>query len=170
MGDVVPLFSLDGAEFDGPYRYRLWRAWDEGADRLLGVLLNPSKAGTTDDDPTTRKFMGFARRFGFGSIELVNLYAFCATQPRVLHAAIKQHGERYAVGPRNDAEIVAACGRAKTVFAGWGAKKFAEERAAAVKQLLRDNHQNVLCLGKTEGGQPRHPLYLPYDTVPEVFA
>lgn len=182
MSDDVPLPVVSddaGAEFDGRYRYRLWRAWDPDGRRLLGVLLNPSVAGAGWDerDHTVTKFMGFARRFGYGAIEIVNLYAFRTTHPRVLAAALREHGDLYAVGPRNDQVILEACGRASTVIAAWGSQKFlpardrlATGRADVVKKILRENHPNVLCLGRTADGHPRHPLRLAYSTVPEVFA
>lgn len=164
----LPL-GLSGAELDGRYRYRLWRIWDEGAERLAWVMLNPSVADGTSDDPTIRKCIGFARRWGFGSIEVVNLYAFRATAPRVLHAAIKEFGEPYAVGPRNEDSLIEVCTHAKTVIAAWGAKDFAGKRAASVKRTLLERLPSVLSLGRTEGGEPRHPLYVPYDTAPEPF-
>lgn len=164
----LPL-GLSGAEFDGCYRYRLWRIWDESRDRLAWVMLNPSVADGDSDDPTIRKCMGFARRWGFGSIEVVNLYAFRATDPRVLHAAIKELGEPYAVGPRNEDSIIEVCTRAKTVIAAWGTKDFAVPHAAAVKRTLLERIPSVLSLGRTEGGHPRHPLYVPYDAPPESF-
>lgn len=158
-----------GAEADGQYRYRLWRVWNADKDRLGWVMLNPSTADHAQDDPTIRKCLGFARRWGFGSIEVVNLYALRATQPRVVSAAIKEHGQLHAIGPDNEEQILEACGRCKTMIAAWGAAPFAGVRAKAVASLLRSRHPNVLCLGLTEGRQPRHPLYISYDTGPEVF-
>lgn len=165
----LPL-GLSGAELDGRYRYRLWRIWDEAGERLVWVMLNPSVADGTSDDPTIRKCMGFARRWGFGSIEVVNLYAFRATAPRVLHAAIKEFGEPYAIGPRNEQSVLDVCGRAKTVIAAWGMKDWAVSHAARVKRVLLEQRPSVICLGRTEAGQPRHPLYVPYEKTPEIFA
>jgi hypothetical protein len=170
-GDALVLpMGVSGAEFDGHYRYRLWRVWDEEADQIGWVMLNPSIAGASHDDPTIRRCLGFARRWGFGSIDIVNLYAFRATRPKMVLAAIKKYGEPYAIGPRADENIVSACGRCKTMIVAWGTQNFALERAEAVASLLRAHHPNVLCLGRTEGGQPRHPLYLPNNTVPEIFS
>lgn len=167
--DLVP--DLSGAEFDGPYRYRLWRIWDPDQDQLLGVLLNPSVAGATweSGDMTVSKFVGFARRLGFGGMEIVNMYAFRTTDPKVLAAAITEFGEDYAIGPKNDATIIEACRRSKTVMAAWGSQPFFTERANAVKKLLLANHPNVLCFGRTADGHPRHPSRLPYSAVPQVF-
>lgn len=165
----LPL-GVSGAEMDDQYRYQLWRVWDEEQDRLGWVMLNPSTADHTEDDPTIRRCLGFARSWGFGSIEVVNLYALRATQPQVVSTAIKEHGESYAIGPHNDEHLVDACGRCKTIVAAWGAQKFADARAEVVTSLLRAHHPNVLCLGLTAARQPRHPLYLANDTIPKIFA
>jgi hypothetical protein len=169
MGEVIPLaLGLRGAELshDTVYRYRLWRIWDASLPRLLWVMLNPSDADADIDDPTVRKCVGFARRWGYGSIEIVNLYAFRTPDPDVLKAAILDLVD--AVGPDNEAAIRDAMTRAKTVVAAWGAPPFAVERGRQVREILRA-HPNVVCLRRTLGGHPWHPLYIPYVTVPEVY-
>ena len=64
------------------YRYRLWRIWNGSQSRLVFVMLNPSTADGEQDDPTIRKCVGFAERLGYGGIEVVNLFAWRATDPR----------------------------------------------------------------------------------------
>ena len=82
----------------GTYRYRLWRKWGCGSP-LLFVMLNPSTADAEVDDATIRRCLGFADAHGFGELEVVNLYAYRATDP----ADLKRAG--YPVGPDNDAHI-----------------------------------------------------------------
>lgn len=48
------------------YRYVLWRIWDDDKPRVMFIGLNPSIAGAIIDDPTIRKVIGFAKRWGFG--------------------------------------------------------------------------------------------------------
>ena len=73
---------------DRKRRFDLIRDWrDEiGApDRTMLLCgLNPSKAGEKDDDPSVRKTVGFARRWGFGRVVLVNLNPIVSTDPRAL--------------------------------------------------------------------------------------
>ncbi len=90
-----------GAAFDstGTYRYALWREWDASAPRLGFVLLNPSTADAENDDPTLRRCMGFARAWGYGSLQIVNLFAYRATVPDALRWVAD------AVGPENDRHI-----------------------------------------------------------------
>lgn len=80
----------------GTYRYWLCREWSPGLDSLVWLMLNPSTADATQDDPTIRRCMGFARRWGYGGITVVNLYAYRATNPRDLLTAADP------VGPEND--------------------------------------------------------------------
>lgn len=69
----------------GAYRYRLDRL---GA--LLGrgavnfVMLNPSTADAEQDDPTIRRCLGYAFRWGFARLIVTNLYALRSTDPRAL--------------------------------------------------------------------------------------
>lgn len=160
----LPL-GTTGAELskDEVYRFRLWRIWNTDLERLVWIMLNPSDADASDDDPTVRKCIGFARRLGFGGIEIVNLYAFRTPSPKVLHDAIKRHGEAYTIGPKNDDYLRMACAKAPFVMAAWGARPFLVERAKRVRGLL-DEHPNVNCLGYAQNGEPRHPLMLAYRT------
>lgn len=141
-----------GAIFDGPYRYHLWRRWDAAAS-LLFVMLNPSTADAARDDPTIRRCVGFARAWGFGAVEVVNLFAWRATDPRELRRA------RDPVGPDNDRAILAAAARNQAIIAAWGNHGALGERDRQVAALLAPF--GARCLGaRTSGGAPRHPLYV----------
>jgi hypothetical protein len=149
----------------GAFRYRLWRQWDEGKPRVLFVMLNPSTADGTLDDPTIRKCLGFAKRLGYGGIEVVNLFAFRATDPGDLSAA------GWPVGPDNDTHIRTACGSVGGVICAWGSNvdrsPAAKDRAAAVRSLLHEVWGRCEALAHTKSGQPSHPLMLSYDRAPE---
>jgi len=74
-----------GAALDptGLYRYLLWREWDGNAPRVVFVMLNPSRADANTDDPRLRRCLGFARSWGCGAIEVVNLFAYRASRPDI---------------------------------------------------------------------------------------
>ena len=157
----------------GRYRYRLWRDWDRIAPRVVWVMLNPSTADASVDDPTIRKCVGFAKRWGFGGIEVVNLFAYRSTNPDVLVRACAIHGIDYVVGPENDAWIDGRIAHANEetglVVAAWGAnasRRPLRERSSIVKKRLAERvvHVPVVCLGRGGDGQPRHPLMLSYET------
>jgi hypothetical protein len=137
----------------GPYRYLLHRRWSD-APTALFVMLNPSTADDLRDDPTIRRCIGFARRWRLGGLEVVNLYALRATDPRELFA----HGA--PVGPDNDDAIRDAAARAQTIVVAWGAHAARDRaRATRVVEILRG--RALGCLGVNAGGTPRHPLYVP---------
>ena len=48
----------------GRYRYVLTRQVSAGTRPATFILLNPSTADATKDDPTIRRCVGFARRWG----------------------------------------------------------------------------------------------------------
>ncbi len=39
---------------DKKYRYQLWRIWDDSKPKILWIMLNPSTADESIDDPTIR--------------------------------------------------------------------------------------------------------------------
>lgn len=165
---IEPLAGAEISE-DGCYRYRLWRAWGPGP-RLLWIMLNPSTADGEADDPTIRRCCGFARREGLHGIEVVNLYAWRATDPKALVAA-REAGED-VIGPRNFAAWDEALGAAQgPIVAAWGASI---PRGSTVRldlaMALRHRQIEPVCLGRTlRGGHPRHPLYVRSSTAFEPF-
>ncbi len=66
------------------YRYSLSRTWNESLQRIVFIGLNPSTADAQHDDPTVRRCIGFARRWGYGGLTLVNLFAYRTTEPAEL--------------------------------------------------------------------------------------
>jgi hypothetical protein len=155
-----------GAEISdcGHYRYRLWRRWDaRGAVAFL--MLNPSTADASTDDPTIRRCMRFARSWGYGSLEVVNLFAWRCSS-RVVLLTVPD-----PIGPLNDAAIPGVVGAADGVVCAWGAwgqgvDGIARTRARVVMELLRGcvSASRIWCLGTTASGHPRHPLYVPAKT------
>ena len=138
---------------DGLYRYSLSRRWARAGDRLLWIMLNPSRADANVDDPTMRRCIGFSRAWGFAALEAVNLYALRTPDPGTL----RRHTD--PVGPANDAFIARGAQRAVLTILAWGAFPWARDRAERVRELL--GARELRCLGLTQSGEPRHPLYAP---------
>lgn len=146
---------------DEAYRYLLGRAWAPGA-HVVFVMLNPSTADAMKDDATIRRCKGFARRWSCGSLQVVNLFAYRARDPKELLTL------EDPVGPENDRFIQHALKMADWVVCAWGAHPMAKDRASAVLKLIRDAGFNPLRIGPpTKSGQPRHPLYLRADLAME---
>ena len=166
---LLDLPPTSGATFsnDGAYRYALWRHWgDEGDPIAVFLMLNPSTAGPIIDDPTIRRCLGFARTWGLGGLHVVNLFALRSTDP----IALLQHPD--PVGPDNDRHVVdGVTPHAGVVVAAWGAlTRPLHDRRDAVLSLLADRGVSLRCLGKTKRtGEPRHPLFVPRDTVLEDY-
>lgn len=146
----------------GRYRYRLWRRWDDRPS-VNFVMLNPSTADATLDDPTIRRCVGFARTWGYGGIVVTNLYAFRATCPRDLWGAADP------VGPGNDEAIRTAAVAAGLLVCAWGNHGSVDGRAAAVLDWLRRIGVTPHALKVTGAGQPAHPLYLPAAAKPTLI-
>jgi hypothetical protein len=147
----------------GQYRYLLRRTWDHGKPRALFVMLNPSTADAEIDDATIRSCVRLSKGLGYGSFEVVNLYALRATDPAELARAADP------IGPRNDGCIEAAIMRCDLAICAWGAHRMAGNRASSVHSLLRQRRPAVFCLGTTKAGAPKHPLYIKSGTPLEVF-
>ena len=143
------------------YRYVLWREWDKtNASYVLFVGLNPSTADETEDDPTIRRCMNYAKRWGYGALCMVNLFAYRATDPD----AMKAHPQ--PVGTENDYWIRKMAREAGVVVAAWGVHGTHAHRDEIVKRLLGPK---LTYLRKTKAGHPRHPLYLKKSLKPSAF-
>lgn len=151
---------------DGLYRYRLERdlatRWER--KRVLFVMLNPSTADWRNDDPTIRRCLGFARSWGYDALDVGNLFAFRSTKPVYLQTADDPIGEE------NDFHLQDMAEDAALVVAAWGAfpRKLFAWRIAKVTQMLRTVRE-IHCLGLTTTGDPRHPLYVPAETMPVLW-
>ncbi|SIS66929.1 DUF1643 domain-containing protein [Phaeovulum vinaykumarii] len=149
------------------YRYLLTRTWDADRPRALFVLLNPSTATEIQNDPTVERCERRARHLGFGAFRVTNIFAFRATDPRVMRA------QADPVGPGNDAAILDsldwAAGPGDRILCAWGSHGAHLDRGAAVEAMLRASGRPLWHLGLTKAGAPKHPLYIGYDRQPEPW-
>lgn len=159
------------------YRYRLTREWER--DPLawaVFVMLNPSTADATADDPTIRSCVRLAKAWGCGGIHVVNLFAWRATEPQDLTKADDP------VGHDNDGHLLDAAwladmgAPASKLVAAWGVetrpywrehRELVRARADRVRDLL--HLYDLQCLGTTQDGSPRHPLYVAAGTVLQTY-
>lgn len=152
---------------DGVYRYALYRTLTEEAPRFhraLGVIMvNPSTADASEDDPTIRRVLGFAELWGFGRVMVGNKFAFRATDiDKLASLSVMQ-----AIGEHNDFALANIIANVETVVVAWGplAKlpPRMRERWKEIVRLCDDNGKVPHCIGPTaRDGHPRHPLMLPY--------
>lgn len=138
------------------WRYTLTRTWDRKNPLIAFVGLNPSTADETKLDNTTTKCVKWARRDGFGSYVMLNLFGLVSTLPGALKAAADP------VGPDNDLWIKQTFSDASAVVFCWGTTlhNLTGPRIEVVKQLADEAGLNPLCPGHTKAGFPKHPCRL----------
>ncbi len=146
----------------GRYRTRLDRWWDRSRPAVLFIGLNPSTADAVRNDPTVRRCIGFAMRWGFGGLVVANAFAWRSTDPAGLLATPDP------VGPGNDPAIAAAAEECGKVVAAWGTHGGLLDRQRRLVELLAPIAP-LWCLGRTREGFPRHPLYRPAASKLERF-
>ena len=146
----------------GRYRYLLTRVWGPGPKALF-VMLNPSTATEVQNDPTVERCERRARALGCGAFRVTNIFAFRATDPKVMRA------EADPVGPGNDAAIGESAVWADRIICAWGNHGVHLDRGATATALLRATGRELWHLGLTGQREPRHPLYVGYDRQPELW-
>jgi len=131
------------------YRYALWRTWDSEIPYAMFVGLNPSTADETEDDPTIRRCLNYARDWGYGGLCMVNLFGFRATQPNDMKDASDP------IGPDNDTYLITLAKDAGVIIAAWGNHGSYLNRSSEIIKVI----PNIKCLRQNASGEPAHPLY-----------
>jgi hypothetical protein len=142
---------------DGIYRYDLERRWndaDEDSPLVLWCMLNPSTADGLVDDATIRRCIGFTDSWGFGRLVVVNLYAYRATNPKVLRKLTT--AERFGANYSHLQDWIQSP-LTRIFVCAWG-----NRRIDPFSFLIRDATRYALAY--TKRGEPSHPLYLPADS------
>jgi hypothetical protein len=146
-------------------RLRLRRIWNERLPQLAWCLTNPSKAGERVDDPTVRKLQTYTRLLGFGGISLVNVFPWCATNPKEIHK--REETEELIV--QNLGMIQGEADTCEMMICGWGRNGLIDSRSNRVRAWLLKYRAKVYALRLLRDGEPEHPLYLPKHLKPIPF-
>jgi hypothetical protein len=124
------------------------------------IMLNPSTADAGRDDPTIRKCSGFARRWQCDTLQVLNLFAVRATDPREMKRAADP------VGPDNlhwfARTLPTGPSATHLVICAWGVHGAHRGQDRLVLEWLAAHNIRPLALGYTRHDHPRHPLYMPY--------
>lgn len=189
MSDLVQEHGEDGASaiFNTArtHRFVLTRDLHAGhTARIVWVMLNPSTADAFKLDPTIQRCMAFSRRWGFGSLAVVNLFALRSPHPSdLLVPGNSRLLKREAIDPpelpgTNDAFIEEQVSLAEQIVCAWGnhgelgdrwrtvlanIRRTARgpvdaERLLSQPELADGFKGRVTRLGFTQSGQPKHPL------------
>ncbi|MFL0557359.1 MULTISPECIES: DUF1643 domain-containing protein [Paenibacillus] len=134
------------------HRYLLERVWDDKKKKATIIMINPSFADELKTDLTVCKLMNFLIDNEFGSLRIVNLYAFISTDPSYLT------NNKDAVGDLNDQYILESINDVDLVIIAWGIEKDKyKKRKEQVKKVLQ--HLNIEVKGfiDSDGRIGRHP-------------
>lgn len=141
----------------GNYRYQLGRQWRAKGTEVAFVMLNPSRADDSHDDPTLRACIQFAQRWQYASLSVVNLFGYRTPHPSELKKA------KDPVGSDNDHYVLETVIAADKVVLAWGNEGGLLGRDRAILTQLVPYQAKLYYLHLNRSGQPRHPLYIKRD-------
>lgn len=147
------------AEFSGVddiYRDELRRVWDATKPLLPVCMINPSTADHRINDPTILALIWFARRWDYGGLLVVNLYSFRSSSISKMMKADNP------IGMYNHVFLERTLGYARhanvPLLAAWGNAGGFDERDLWFCARARHHLVDLVCLGRTKDGYPKHPL------------
>lgn len=146
----------------GLYRYRLERDVQMAGIVVALFGVNPSTADATVNDATIRKDIGFAKVHGWRKIIKGNVFPFRATKVFELATCSNPLGtdnETYLRAIADEADLLVPC---------WGNQskvpKALRHHFDRTLEILSKTGRPLMHFGLTDSGDPKHPLFLPYDT------
>jgi hypothetical protein len=131
-----------------------------GDRRFTWVMLNPSKADATTNDPTINRVVNFTARFGGAHLHVINLFDYCATKPRDLTMA-----KRPLQSPHWHLNITIAITDCDELIFAWGSPKYPliryrfEDARLMIEKTAAIARKTPMCLRINMDGNPAHPLY-----------
>jgi hypothetical protein len=147
------------------HRFTWFRYWGDPDSYLAVIGMNPSGADEAVGDSTVNKCCGYAKRWGFGAIYMLNAMSIRLTDSTSLVTAPSVNL------PENDEWIRRIGSAAGMVLVAWGnpADKF--QRGSQVEAILRESCDpaKVRCFGKNRNGSPVHALYQKNDAIPVSY-
>lgn len=149
----------------GNYRYFLSRKIGESKKTLTFIMLNPSRDDAIDDaiddDPTIKRCVGFCQSLGYGTLHVVNLFAFRSPDPSELLNAEDPIGEENLKFVKNTVQ------NSDMTICAWGTNGSIKNQDKVILNLLGDF--DLYALKITKYNFPSHPLYLSADLKPVLF-
>lgn len=138
------------------FRWWLYRELVSGRTRrsyIIWVMMNPSTADHSTNDPTINRVMSYSRDWGYTDLLVLNIYAIRSRHPSEILGQI---------GSRNDwwlSTIFTWASKHKIpVVCAWGVKH--KDRGDEVRLLAKRVGLELLCLEHAANAEPKHPLYL----------
>lgn len=146
---TTAMFSEDGSK-----RYLLRKVWNPELPKLAIIMLAPSIASGIELDSSTLLVLNNASRLGFGSVDVLNLFATLGDFP------LKQ---AEAEDPENMEVILRGCENADTIVyapgVGKSKNKLFAQRQEQVLTALAKCEDKLHCLANASGdARLQHPL------------
>lgn len=166
-------YTRSDAWIEGAFRYSLTRAWapTDPVNKLtfMWVMLNPSTADGSTDDPTIRKVRSFTREHGGSTFIVVNLWAYRATRWQTVRDGFKAGENVCGHKNWNLAGVLSEAVNIDRIVLAWGrhASEIDPSNARVrevLSQLKTRSRTAPVCLGTNKDGSPKHPLYVPLAT------
>jgi hypothetical protein len=143
------------------YRYRLERQVRLFGQTAAVIMVNPSTADATANDPTIRRLIGFAERLVWSRIIVGNVFAYRAADVGALNGADDPFG------PENAGHLRSILADAQIALFAWGTLTKLPPSLRGAWRLPWDiaaaSEIPVHCLGTAKDGHPRHPLMVRSD-------
>lgn len=171
---MADLFAKNTAEISacGKYRYFLQRRWGDG-NCVTWIMLNPSTADHTIDDPTIRRCCGFSRSWGYSGIFVVNLFAYRSPSPKDLLAAsdpVGEHNKEWCLSAFDMSKNQYMDSDPAPIIAAWGRRGSFMNMENTMLGWADEAGVPLHCLTKDGLARANHPLYLPKHLTPVKFA
>ncbi|WP_413677450.1 DUF1643 domain-containing protein [Prochlorococcus sp. MIT 0916] len=148
-----------------------------GKKTVVFIGLNPSNANSSNNDRTLIRIINFCSRWNYKNIYIINLFGLISKAPFRLSKS------NDPIGKNNDLIILKSllfwreninC----DLWLGWGDKGQLNGRDREVLELIKNfsnsNENNypkrAFSLGLSKKGNPRHPLYMPNESILRPFA
>jgi len=153
---------------DNKYRYALGT---KGENTLYCIGVNPSTATPEQYDPTIMRVSHIAKKAGFDSFVMLNIYPLRATNPDDLpeNRDIPKHNKNMEV-------ILDLIKDGSTLWAAWGDLIHKREYLSSIRdtifwlvKMYRKDIHWVKMGELTKSGNPRHPLYLKYQPFSKLY-
>jgi hypothetical protein len=162
----LPFTPLAGATFslDRKQRYALWRKFGWGTKTVTFICMNPSTADAETDDHTVHRMIGFAKKWGYDHLNVVNVLPYVTSEA----ATAKRMALTVLLGDTDQGNqeiaVWVAMDKAETVVLAWGAALPLEmQRQFLEAMCVKLDGKKLWCLGMTKHGRPRHPLMVRKD-------
>ena len=134
---------------DGDGRLALWRKWDLDKPELMFLMHSPSTASYVENDKTLEKCIRLAKKWGYGSVNIGNLYS-----------SLNNNYKDF--DPENKTHLLKMGNRSDIIICAWGNKEYSVD----LRFLPKDK---LYCVGTNENGTPKNPLYIKESTIPITY-